>query len=262
MSSSEITLFHFGADNYTLGFSYENCVYQVLKLVFGKDGSIYISNPYYEKANRLISSIALEGTGSQTQHGKYEHIGGALDDLIKTSLHTSGHSHTEKIAAGQKFVRKRGPSLREFTGHLFTIQLKGIQYFTPVAETSFVSKKRKEKINLRLNFIDGLKYKIVGMLSLKKAYLDAIPKLGTAKLGPVFHQTNPQGLQETNILISPSISDVFQEKVLVLQITETPEFSTPRASTWMLYTGFDHPNIVTDLSKSTSMTVVIEDPAE
>ncbi|AFM11217.1 hypothetical protein [Turneriella parva] len=262
MSASEITLLHFGSDNYTLGFSYEKQTYQVLKLVFGKDGSIYLSNPYYGKANRLISNMMLEGAGTRTQQGRYKHIGGSLDELVKTSLHTSGHSHTEQIGSRQKFVRKKGPSLRDFTGHLFTIQLKGIQHFTSVSEASFVSQKRKEKINLRLNSIDGRMYKIVGMLSIKKAFLNTMPQLGKTNLGPVFTQTNPQGLQETNILISPSVSDVFQEKVLVLQITETPKFSTPSQSTWLLYTGFDDPHIVTDVSKPTSLTVVIETPVE
>lgn len=262
MSSPPATLFQFSADNYTLGFSYQNQVYQVLKLVIGKDGSIYLSNPYYVKANRLISRMDLEGNGSHTQQGKYEHIGGALDDLIKTSLHTSGHSHAEKIAAAEKFVRKKGASLREFTGHLFTVQLKGIQHFTSVPEASFVSKKRKEKIKLGLNFLEGLKYKIVGKLTAKQPLIDAIPKLGKTSLGPVFFQTNPEGFQETNIIISPSISNLFEQKVLLLQITETPDFSTPRESTWMLYTGFDEPHIVTDPSKPTSITVVIENLTE
>lgn len=106
--------------------------HKIFQIISGKDGSIYITFPYYKhtkglvsivkfpKGNRKKDNISLVDNGSK---------GKVTSHLIKVSHHVSGQTNISLSGKVFTIIKKTSLELKKDSGHLFTVQFQGLEDF-------------------------------------------------------------------------------------------------------------------------------------
>lgn len=81
------------SERYLITIEIEDRRYKVMKIIFGgKDGSLYVSFPYFKYSQGIVS-IGTVSEGTQTTQVKLETAGKVTSHLVKYARHPDGRAH-------------------------------------------------------------------------------------------------------------------------------------------------------------------------
>ena len=91
-----------------------------------RDGSLHVNFPYYQHQYGMASVVEIEGAPNSVtvgDKGKY------TSHRVKYSHHPDGRAHFSQDGRVRSNVRRQAVPLEEIAGHIFTVQLQGINEF-------------------------------------------------------------------------------------------------------------------------------------
>jgi hypothetical protein len=100
--------------------------YKALQVAWGADGSLFVTFPYFEQTEGILSASYLPGNGKRETVIDLEDGGKVSSHLVKYAHHVSGEAHfsqTGKIITG---IRRQSLPLGQQDGHIFTLQVQGL----------------------------------------------------------------------------------------------------------------------------------------
>jgi hypothetical protein len=217
-----------------------------------RDGSVLLSFPYYEHTTGLVSLATLQPRTSVldlTPGGKI------TSHLVKYSHHPDGHAHFSQDRKVFTRVKKDALPLDELEGHLFTVQVQGLESFQALdpAEYDAVPTARKTILNFDFGDDPPQAVKIVGSIHRQESLAQRTGRARTPRITVI----DPQGFARPGFLLSTPLGRPGEGRILMLTCEGVPSLTTDEETTLTFIGGFDPPAIVADESKPTTMLALM-----
>jgi hypothetical protein len=181
---------------------------KAFQLVFHRDGSFFITFPYFRHRTGLLSISTIPSNGSCESQVNLEHGGKVTSHLVKHSHHVDGRAHFSQDGKIFTAIKRQSIALDKQHGHLFSLLIQGLNALDP-AEDEFQSTKRA-----------------------------AMPTIG-----PVVPGLDPDGNRTDQIFTASPYTNARH----VLAISCVPISALgPEAEIFLFYGGFSSPDIMTD----------------
>jgi hypothetical protein len=103
--------------------------YKVLQVGFLKDGSVFVTFPYFKHRIGLLSAATSAGTGRSDSLVNLEEGGKIASHLVKYSHHPSGLALFSQTGKIRNEIRRQSVPLDRYEGHLFTVLVNGLHAF-------------------------------------------------------------------------------------------------------------------------------------
>jgi hypothetical protein len=211
---------------------------KVLQVVFGNDGSIYASFPYFDDDRGIIGMAALSELSSTT-NVKLESTGKVTSNKVKYSHHASGRVQFSGTGKVRTVVKKVSPPLAETVGHIFTLSAQGLAHFEsdPKSCDRTPSLARTE---LTFRF-DQLPTDTVKLVARWHDYRSLMSRARGTSLGPIVQGQLPDGRRSPMFLVGPPRNSPLAGFVLVVNCEPIPALDKVQPSTMMFIGGFGKP---------------------
>lgn len=108
--------------------------YKAFQIAWGGDGSLYVNFPYFPHREGILTSFVLAGDGRQETVLKLEQSGKVVSHLVKYSHHPSGQANFSQTGRVRTEIKRQSVPLSEHNGHIFTLQIQGIERLKPADE--------------------------------------------------------------------------------------------------------------------------------
>lgn len=223
---------------------------KVMQIMYGrKDGSLYVNFPYFKYSRGLISLARLAGNTSYPANIDLTKGGKITSHLVKYAHHPDGRAHFSQDGKIRTVVRKQSVPLAEAEGHLFTVQIQGLQGFQAVDErTDFLASPKKKSvvtIELQDTPLNYETFKLVGRWHSVNKFTEGI--VGNL-VGPFVPTLKPDGQLIPGVLISAPLNYPLSDRVLVITTENIPKLTEEEDTVLTFIGGFDPPSIMLDLS--------------
>jgi hypothetical protein len=219
--------------------------HKVLQILFGKDGSLYVTFPYFAHTDGILAEVNVTGRPGSTSQIDLANAGKVASHLVKYSHHPDGQAHFSQDGKVRTVIRRQSVLLYEQQGHIFTVLIQGLRAFEAVA----VSKENKISAKrTTLTFQIGDRFpkavRIVGRWYwIEDLNFDPRP----AGVGPVVRAIEADG-SERNAFILANPKD--PKHVLLLTCIPQDAISTGHDA-MMFMGGFDPPSKIFKSKKPT-----------
>jgi hypothetical protein len=214
------------------------CV-KAFQIVFHKDGSFFISFPYFRHRTGLLSISSIPANGSCQSQVNLEHGGKVTSHLVKYSHHVDGRAHFSQDGKIFTAIKRQSIALDKQHGHLFSLLIQGLSALDP-AKDELQSTKRAA-IEFAMEPPAAIKF--VGRWFDVNAMRFSNP---TPTIGPVVPGFDPDGNRTDQIFTASSYANARH----VLAISCVPISALgPEPEIFLFYGGFSSPGIMTDPGK-------------
>src|SRR4030067_1638089 len=99
--------------------------YKVLQIIFGNDGSLYVSFPYFDDNHGIISIGTLSEISPKT-NVNLESMGKVTSNKVKYSHHPSGDVQFSQTGKVKTAIKKKSLPLTDTEGHIFSLSIQGL----------------------------------------------------------------------------------------------------------------------------------------
>ena len=110
--------------------------HKILQILFGKDGSLYVTFPYFKHTNGLLAEVSVEGPPGTNAEIDLQQTGKVASHLVKYAHHPDGEAHFSQHGKVLTAIRRRSVSLIAQRGHIFTVLIQGLRAFESVGATN------------------------------------------------------------------------------------------------------------------------------
>jgi len=222
--------------------------YKIFQIIYAKDGSIFISFPYYKKKEGIVSKVSHIGESNTLE---LLHGGKATSYAVKYSHHWDGEAHFSQDGKVKTIIRKHSVPLEKYSGHFFTVQFQGLEDFDLNLNDKLEYSTAKTRVIYELK-PNPEAIKFIGMLySINELDQRLIIKDDQIH-GPIFEGISNIGEKTKGLLISSPTS--YKSSNLVMYIYCKGIKSMGNEENVLTFMGgFDLPNVIYDHSKTTTM---------
>ena len=226
---------------------------KVLQVVFGKDGSLFVTFPYFRHRIGLLSSATIKGTGRPESQIDLTMGGKIASNDVKYAHHSDGEAHFSQDGKVLTHIRRRSVALDRQEGHLFTVLINGLEAFDRAARSRDDGKISARRTVLTFQLPADANpagtLKIVGRRynasSLRFAKADA-------SVGPFVVTKDPEGhVSQGAILASPADS---AQHVLLVTGGVIPRIGTD-PELLIFHGGFDPREVMLDTSREAGLLI-------
>jgi hypothetical protein len=242
----------FNSEKITIAIATEANICKLFQLGFQKrDGSLFISFPYYRDAHGLLCLATLQA-GKQypdkldlTEGGKF------TSHKVKYSHHPDGNALFSQDGKIYSQVRKKSVPLDSANGHLFTVQIQGLADFDPIApgEKQPSATARRTRINYVFQGNPPEAVKFVGHCYSESQLTGMIVAHGTE---PWISMTRPDRSQVVGAIIRNPYLSSREPCYLLLFCEAISRLDDQEYSALMFMGGFDPREIALNHSRDTS----------
>jgi len=224
--------------------------------VFGKDGSFYLTFPYFKHTEGLLAEVTVTGSpGAQTMIDLAEK-GKVASHLVKYAHHTDGEAHFSQAGKVKTVVKRKSVPLAEQHGHLFTLIVQGLRAFESLGatkENATSSRRTTLTFEIRDRFPKAIR--IVGRWYwIEDLSVDPRPPL----FGPQIQAVDPDGIMHNAFIVGNP-----HDKKHVLILTCIPQDSISPAHDLMMFLGgFDPSSKVANSKRSTGFLAFLYPAAD
>jgi hypothetical protein len=231
---------------------------KAFQILFGKDGSLFITFPYCRHTTGILSSSTIPASGNMTNDVNVESGGKVSSHLVKYSHHLDGRAHFSQDGKIYTAIKRQSVALATQNGHLFSLLVQGLAALEPVDPIKDLNKPpKKSVIEFAVNASDSVKF--VGSWYNVDTLRFPVP---TPTIGPILNTCDPDGVtKEGCIVASPRVN---ARHVLLLTCEPIPSLG-PDPEIFCFYGGFDPPHIMNDLNTEAGFLTFrypIEDEAQ
>jgi hypothetical protein len=213
--------------------------HKVMQIVFAKDGSFFVTVPYFKHTRGLLAEVTVEGPpGAQTVMNLADK-GKVASRLVKYSHHTDGEAHFSQDGKVKTVVRRQSVPLAEQQGHIFTVIFQGLRGFEGVSaakETAMSAKRATLTFAIKDRFPKAVR--IIG----RWYWIEDLPiEPRPPVIGPQLQAVDPDGLVYNAVIVGNP-----HDKKHVLVLTCIPQHSiSPARDLMMFMGGFDPSSRIT-----------------
>jgi len=212
---------------------------KAFQIVFHKDGSFFISFPYFRHRTGLLSISSIPANGFRESQVNLEHGGRVTSHLVKYSHHVDGRAHFSQDGKIFTMIKRQSVALGKQDGHIFSLLVQGLSALDP-AHDELLSTKRAA-IEFAMEPPEAVKF--VGRWFDVNSMRFNKP---TPTIGPVVPGLDPEGNQTDQIFTaSPYVN---AHHVLAISCVPIPSLG-PEPEIFVFYGGFSAREIMTDVGK-------------
>jgi hypothetical protein len=99
---------------------------KALQIVFGADGSLFITFPYFRHRTGILSSSSIPATGTRESQVNLEHGAKVTSHLVKYSHYTDGRAHFSQTGKIVTAIKRQSIALDKQHGHMFSLLIQGL----------------------------------------------------------------------------------------------------------------------------------------
>lgn len=227
-----------------------------------KDGSLFVSLPYFSQSTGLVSLATLPVGESATIN--LQEGGKVSSHLVKYSHHPDGRAHFSQDGKVLTVIKKNAVPLEGHGGHLFTLHIHGLRDFKALTDAEARQGPSVKRTGLTFTLEDGESdaVKFVGML-----YRDtALERMAVGGLvQPRTHVVGPDGKPKAAFIVSTAAGLPGQERCLVLSCEAMPSLGHTGNSSVLFLGGFDAAAVMNDPTCSATFLALsypVDDPEE
>ena len=215
-----------------------------------KDGSLYVAFPYYKESTGLLTLATLSANKEYPTHIPLLNGGKVTGHKVKYSHHSDGSVHFSQDGKIYTQIKNNSVPLEGADGHIFTVQLQGINDFTSLKKSEQKSILTPKKIILNFVFKGTAPeaYKFVAHWYSQESLVNKITQFGDK---PWFICEKPDKTRVVGMLISSPFNYSSKPYYLLLSCEGTPSLGSEFPSQLTFIGGFDHKSIALDHTKDT-----------
>ncbi len=212
--------------------------YKVLRIQFYGNGSIFVESPWFMSFDGLVSVAKYPANNQNKGTLDLGECGYVTSHLAKYSHPPDGNAHFSQDEKILTVMRKATPFI-DIRGHMFSATIQNLEHFE------------------KLNGVPKKKYHHISFS------VDTAPKDTSLKIVGNIHNLNEiaglafrgEGKREPQFLSAPTgkKSDDF---TLILSCKDSVPLNQDGNPVFLLIGGFDHLDVINDLSKDTEMLVM------
>lgn len=241
------------SSRYVIGVETPGGRYKLFQIICRKDGSLFVPFPYYKHASAQL----IEGT--LKAHESYANgltvSGPVAMNRVKYAHHLDGEAHFSQDGHVRTVVRKRANSLQNHGGHLFTVQLQGLQDFSKLSDLDL---RKRGRIHVSLRYKrEPTSIKIVAHLYSMEQFKARIKVISSNS--SAWFRLCVEGKILPAVLLATRQS-IFQ--LLTLSFEEIPAVSPKTPSIFTFLGGFDNPALALDHSRDCTFLMLISPAGE
>jgi hypothetical protein len=229
--------------------SHHNKVFQI---IFKKnDGSLFVNFPYYKHSEGIVSLMTWTPENPPPANLSLEPGGKITSHLVKYSHHPNGRAHFSQDGKVFTGIKKQSVPIKEVEGHEFTIQLQGLGSFQKLEPENEISPPSAKRTILKFSFgtEEPEAIKFVGFWYSQQAISK---RLTSGVLGKIMTLNSPNGKVYRAFICSAPPGHADDERILALSCEAVPRLDKDEETALTFIGGFDRPEIVNNLTETTS----------
>jgi hypothetical protein len=218
-------------------------VRNLLSLSFSKkDGSIFVSFPYFSHTSGVLSVVTLEKgehTDVQVNLGQSGR-GKCTSHLVKYAHHPDGEAHFSQAGKVFTHIRRRSVPLKSVRGHIFTAYAQGLHGFSAANRSKDLAGPSHRRVNLTFDLGDQAPGAIKIVARLYQASLFANMLVGAIpeSMGPIIPLRDDNGSPMNGFCIGNPY-DTADQTAVVITCLPIPRLNPTREMVMMFIGGFD-----------------------
>ena len=133
------------SQRYVVVIEAEGTYFKLIQFMFSKkDGSLFVSFPYFENSEGIAAEIPLPESDAPTTVN-LENWGKVTSHLVKYSHHPDGRVHFSQDGKVRTEIVKQSIPIDRLNGHTFTVLIQGLDGFEQTTEdpSKLVTKNRQ-----------------------------------------------------------------------------------------------------------------------
>lgn len=211
---------------------------KVLQIVFGNDGSLYVSFPYFDDNQGIVSIGTLSEISSKT-NVKLESTGKVTTNKVKYSHHPSGDVQFSQTGKVKTAIKKKSLPLVDTEGHIFSLSLQGLDHFeADTKQSDKIPSLNRTELSFKFDGVIPDAIKIVGRWHEIRSFMN---RSRGSSFGPIAQAQVPDGKRIQMFLIGPPESWPMRDHVLAINCEEIPVMDKEREATMIFIGGFGKP---------------------
>lgn len=228
----------FQAEQFVLIAEFNDARRKLLQILFSKDGSLYITFPYFDQTEGILSVGTLSEISLKTTFS-LESTGKVTTNRVKFSHHRTGDAQFSQTGKIRTVIKKKSLPLSEYQGHIFTFHAQGLNHFEAddKAVNTAPSLKRTE-LAFKFETAPPRALKIVGRWNEMR---DFLRRSTGSSFGPIVTAESPDRKRYPMFLIGPPESSPLHDYVLGLTCEEIPTMDEERDAFMLFIGGFGKP---------------------
>jgi hypothetical protein len=234
------------AERVTICIKSRDVLHKIFKISFMKkpDGALglVVHMPYFQETKAIIAKTCMPANVVYATERSLIPEGKLVSHHIKYTHWSDGNAHFSQKDKIYTKVKNGSSPLSDSVGHIFTLQIQGIEGFTSAVSKRFKSTDTDVDFTVPDEYAHDA-FKFVGYWY-KAAHLK-----GNADAGPLVSFQNKDGSYDTGYLLSPPVSFPLDDFVLYLTCTNVEVVDRAAASSISFIGGFDPHSIVLNLEK-------------
>ena len=212
---------------------------KAFQIVFHKDGSFFISFPYFRHRTGLLSISSIPANSSREAQVNLEYGGKVTSHLVKYSHHVDGRAHFSQDGKIFTAIKRQSIALDKQHGHIFSLLIQGLNALDPARDE--LQSARRAAIEFAMEPAAAIKF--VGRWFDVNAMRFSNP---TPTIGPIVPGLDPDGNRTDQIFTASPYANV--RHVLAISCVPIPALG-PEPEIFLFYGGFSSREIMTDPTK-------------
>ena len=215
---------------------------KAFQIVFGEDGSLFITFPYFRHRTGILSASAIPVTGTRQSQVNLEQGGKVTSHLVKYSHHTDGCAHFSQSGKIITAIKRQSIALDRQHGHIFSLIIQGLHALDVAhAVKDAGTSPKRGVVDFQIEPSEAIKF-VGRWFDVTKMRLNN----PTPTIGPTLLTLDPDGVQRNACLFASPHANA--KHVLAVTCERVPKLG-PQPEMFMFYGGFDPAEIMTDPTK-------------
>lgn len=215
---------------------------KAFQVFFGKDGSLFVSFPYFRHREGILSVSRLPANGEKQTTVHLEQGGKVTSHRIKYSHHPSGRANFSQTGKIRTEIFRQSVSLDIQHGHIFSLQIQGLQALeSPDSGKQKKNSNRRTTIEFEVPQSDAIKFVARWFDATRMRFSNPTPTIG-----PWIWGADPDGTTTLGCLIANPYLNA--RHVLLITLVPSPRLGS-EPEIFIFSGGFDPQEIMTDATK-------------
>ncbi len=212
---------------------------KAFQIVFGADGSLFITFPYFRHHIGLLSASTIPVTETRQSQVDLQHGGKVTSHLVKYSHHIDGRAHFSQTGKIITAIKRQSISLDRQHGHMFSLLIQGLSALDvadPVKDAG--SSPKRSVVDFDVEAPEAIKFVGRWFDVNRMRFSNPIPTIG-----PTLPTLDADGVQRNACLFASPHANA--RHVLAVTCEAIPKLG-PEPEMFMFYGGFDPRETMTD----------------
>ena len=223
---------------------------KAFQVFFGKDGSLFVTFPYFRHRTGILSSCGLPANGEAKSEVNLEQQGKVTSHLVKYSHHPDGSAHFSQTGKIVTAIKRQSVALDRQHRHIFSLIIQGLgglEMAHPIKDVE--SSATRSLVDFEVDPCDAIRF-VARWLDASKMRFS----YPTDTIGPVGSLEDPDGVTRPYCLVASP--HVYEKHLLALTCESTPKLG-PEQEMFVFYGGFDPPEMMMDPTKEAGFLAFI-----